>query len=322
MLTMTATSSTAPPMALRTYRFLRFGVVGVILALAISLIIEAAETRCWQGSISAYYYTPARTMFVGTLLILGLVMIVLWGKTVVEDSFFNLAGLLAPVVAFVPTVETDDTRTCAFRGTLGDELPDQNATEKGLITAASRAAVENNMRTYLIVVLVVLLVFLFVHIKGAHTDSPVAFWVTWGTAALLFAFGAVAYVVDSEWLRTHAHNPSAYALFGCIGVAVIGVARDKWRGNNQLVPPEDPSRFWAVIYASIAGSMVLGLAAVFLLAWAFEKQLGDHKIFLLEAVEIALVAAFWIAQTIDRWGDGAPRPMPGATAEQTAGAIE
>ena len=80
----TPTGAVAPPvMARRTYLFLRLSVVAVIAVLAISLIREyyRLDPNCLQGSISAYYYTAVQSVFVGALVALGLVFIVLWGKT-------------------------------------------------------------------------------------------------------------------------------------------------------------------------------------------------------------------------------------------------
>src|SRR4051794_19665605 len=80
--------SPPPAMALRTYTALRLGSVGVIAVLAIAIIREYNSAGgCLQGSISAYYYTAVQSVFVGTLLSLGLVMIVLWGKSATEDGF-------------------------------------------------------------------------------------------------------------------------------------------------------------------------------------------------------------------------------------------
>src|SRR5262249_27096748 len=52
----------------KTYLYLRVGLVALAVFLGTSLVIELAfgDTE-WQGSISAYYYTPVRSVFVGTL---------------------------------------------------------------------------------------------------------------------------------------------------------------------------------------------------------------------------------------------------------------
>ena len=85
-----------PPVALRTYTSIRLGVVAVIVALGFAVWREIANSPddCVQRSLSAYYYTPVRPVFVGALLIIGFAMIVLWGITPWEDTALNLAGLL------------------------------------------------------------------------------------------------------------------------------------------------------------------------------------------------------------------------------------
>lgn len=50
--------------------------VGAVLLLAASIAIERSKVDCWQTSISAYYYTPARAIFVGGLMVIGFALIV------------------------------------------------------------------------------------------------------------------------------------------------------------------------------------------------------------------------------------------------------
>jgi hypothetical protein len=130
-----------PTMALRTYLALRLSAVGVIAVLAVSLFKEySRDSECLQGSISAYYYTNVQSVFVGALVTLGLVMIVLWGKTPWEDGALNLAGLLAPVVAFVPTRPSN---LCSLEKPNG--APVETEAGKDLLVAASRDGIFNNM---------------------------------------------------------------------------------------------------------------------------------------------------------------------------------
>src|SRR5262249_55555658 len=86
-----------------TYRYLRLSIVVMVLALFVSVLIERFHVGCWQGSISAYYYTPAHAIFVGALVAIGVSLIAIKGSTDLEDVLLNVAGLLAPIVAFVPT---------------------------------------------------------------------------------------------------------------------------------------------------------------------------------------------------------------------------
>src|SRR5688572_22472438 len=91
--------------ARKTYRYVRIGMVGAVVLLAGSVLLEQREVTngCWQTSISAYYYTPVRAVFVGVLMAIGLMLIVIKGNNELEDGCLNVAGMLAPVVALVPT---------------------------------------------------------------------------------------------------------------------------------------------------------------------------------------------------------------------------
>ena len=303
-----------PGMALRTYRFLRFGVLAVIGALAASRMKEGVDTGCLQGSISAYYYTPARSIFVGALVAIGLVMVSLWGKSFFEDGFLNLAGLLAPVVAFVPTTESADIRKCAITTSTGGDVTSDKV-ETAIVTTASHGAVDNNMLAYLVVVGIVLAA---VGVRGWYgrrhgfpelTEHPLAYWVPWATAAALWLVGAVVYVVMRDnWMYDHTHTPAAIVLFVFVVLAVIAVGYDKHKGNPEL--GEASNRTWARIYWGLAGGMTAGAGLVLLLTkvvlphwWPWW---GAHAVFMLEAWMILGLAVFWVAQTIDRWKDGAP----------------
>ena len=88
-----------------TYLYLRVGLVALAVFLGASLVIELAfGDSPWLGSISAYYYTPVRSVFVGTLSAMGVCLIAIKGRDRPrEDLMLNLAGMCAPVVALVPT---------------------------------------------------------------------------------------------------------------------------------------------------------------------------------------------------------------------------
>ena len=102
------TNETVDNEAVKTYRYLRLGMVGVVVLLAASVLYERAEAPCWLTSISAYYYTPVRAICVGGLMVIGFALIVIKGNTSLEDAALNTAGMFAPIVAVVPTEFTDD----------------------------------------------------------------------------------------------------------------------------------------------------------------------------------------------------------------------
>src|SRR5918996_3258587 len=90
---------------IKTYRYLRIGMIGAVVLLAVSIAIERSKVDCWQTSISAYYYTPVRAIFVGCLIAVSLSLIVYKGRSTWEDASLNFAGMLAPVVAVAPTTD-------------------------------------------------------------------------------------------------------------------------------------------------------------------------------------------------------------------------
>src|SRR5687767_10736268 len=92
----------------KTYRYLRLGLIGSAVMLGIAVTFEYLKgPSCFQTSISGYYYTPARAVFVGALVAVCVALIVIKG-TGWEDFALNVAGMLAPVVAFVPTVNVGE----------------------------------------------------------------------------------------------------------------------------------------------------------------------------------------------------------------------
>ena len=87
-----------------TYRYVRVSIVGVVVLLFTALLIEVAGDS-WDllPSISAYFYTPVRSVFVGSLVAAAFLLVAVRGRPGLEDGLLNLGGMLLPVVAFVPT---------------------------------------------------------------------------------------------------------------------------------------------------------------------------------------------------------------------------
>ena len=91
----------------QTYRYLRGAMVGLLLALLLSVAIQwwfGTDRSCWLGSISAYYFTSSRTVLVGTLSALGIALIAYQGHSPEENVLLDFSGFMALLVAAVPTV--------------------------------------------------------------------------------------------------------------------------------------------------------------------------------------------------------------------------
>jgi hypothetical protein len=79
----------------KSYRYLRMGIVGLLVALGAAVTYQRFGVHCGLGSVSAYFYTPARSVFVGGLIGLGASMIALRGMNLPEEIFLNVGGIFA-----------------------------------------------------------------------------------------------------------------------------------------------------------------------------------------------------------------------------------
>jgi hypothetical protein len=300
-----------PPIALRTYTALRLGMVAVLLGLGIALGHEIGNEGCVNKSISAYYYTPVHSVFVGALIALGLAMIALWGRTILEDICLNLAGMLAPVVAFVPTL---DSTNCSLPPELTEQTDDQR---KAQLIDANSPAVSNNFFTLLTVIAIALVFVAGVIIyrwrqpkpewseqqRAAYVKETQGYLFTWGVAVVVWIVGFIIYKWKrDDWFDYHAHWYSAVAMFVLVGGAVFAA------GLDRLHRRETGWQKWLGIYWSLVLAMIAAAAFILLTAaWVWEGTWwAERKIFLLEAAEILLVAGFWLVQTVDRRKTGAP----------------
>lgn len=255
-----------------TYRYLRLAMVLLVVALFASVVHEVVAQRgdCLQTSLSEYWYTPAQAVVVGTLVAIGVCMVALKGNTPGEDFALNLAGMLAPVVALVPT-------------------PGPGGCATVRVDAAERAAATANNVTVLAVAGVLAL--------------GVAVWLAWRDLRprSMLAYAATAVVLGGfyGWFRLgrgsfveHAHTAAALALFAFI-VAVVVL-------NARGFAAQRSGRFanrYLVIAALMVGTLVVLGGAALLTDWS-------HAVLWLETVLIALFAVFWLLQTVELWHAG------------------
>lgn len=275
-----------PDAALKTYRYLRISMIGVVVLLAVSVLIERSKVDCWQTSVSAYYYTPVRAIFVGGLMAVGLCLVVIKGNTAWEDSFLNFAGMLAPLVAVVPT---SSPGTCWSIESRPPPVVD------GHLAGWVVANIDNNVRALLItgfaglVVAAVIAMFATRNVRAvAEVGEPGTRWGLLGALVLI----VVTFVAFEWWddFDTRSHGIAAVAMFAFLAAAV---AVNAWERRDDRA-----TRVYSWLYAVIAAAMVLAAVVMFPLGsgWA-------HMVLVLEATEVALFAAFWIVQTIELWDE-------------------
>ena len=265
---------------LKTYRYLRVGMVLLMVMLAVSILVDRVDGPAgeFQTSISDYYYTPVQSVLVGSLVAVGACLIIMRAERDVEDIFLNLAGMFAPLVAFVPI--------------------DREGVTDGVLSSESAAAfVDNNVKTLVITGVIAMVVALAVLARSWPTlDDP-------GTKLRrvlgLLAAGAI---VLGTWLWydlwpdsfqgtgayvAGGHFTAAISLFVCMGVVVL---------CNTLPPV---TRRFQVIYATIVGLMVLN--GIVGLLFGLEVGPFDWRYWLLavETAGIVLFVVFWLVQTVE-----------------------
>jgi hypothetical protein len=287
---------------LSTYRHLRLAMVLLLVLLLTSVIVtsfNAGDRGCFEGSISAYYFTPARAVFVGALCALGACLIIYRGNTDPEDIALNASGALAFVVAFVPTglPRTTDVRCSATNVPTWDQLD---------------AAIDNNVIAYLLTAGVAIgLALALVPRAADKTDvRRRALWVF----AVVLAAAAAGFVRWPEGFRDNAHWTAAIAMFGGM-LAVVGL--NAWGAERTGADGRYRNAYGLVAAAMLLSGAVIGIA---------HRQVPDwrHWLLYLEAALLVEFLAFWLVQTIELWrrtkrdAPAVPPPSPAAPPSEAA----
>jgi hypothetical protein len=278
----------------KTYLYLRVGLVALAVFLGASLVVElAAGETPWLGSISAYYYTPVRSVFVGTLTAMGVCLIAIKGRDRPrEDLMLNLAGMCAPVVALCPT-PLEDSAACGG--------------EARCVPDAFVPGVVNNVEALLVVgALGVLFAARTVRRDTRERGDLVALGVAAGglaAFALWFALGRGSFL-------DYAHYGTAVPMFGLIvAVALVNAAKvEEFVAGGGTLPMGRATTFRrgyrAVAY--VMGAVIGGALVLFVVKAVTGAQPFEHWVFVVEALLLAAFTAFWILQTLQYAEDGAP----------------
>jgi hypothetical protein len=244
--------------------------------LAVSVIVEIVQVWitkdafCLQPSISAYYYTPVRAVFAGSLLIVSAALIAIQGDDGIEDGWLTLAGMLAPIVALVPTTNFG---------------PCASTTD----TVAALSGVTNNVLSLLIIGWMLWVFAGILLMSSSRTPPKVVKQGWWTVGGVLFGFGIwfglsrpAIDVLSEGFFNRWAHNAAAILMFVFLFFATALSAKrcDDVRYKRHY-------RRLARAMVILAGSVGIGALTT---QW-------DHAVFTLEAGEILIFAAYWIIQT-------------------------
>ncbi len=277
-----------------TYRYLRTGMALLVVILAAGIIqqVLSPAPNCWLGSISAYYYTSARAVFVACLCAIGACMIIYRGNTDREDLVLNASGALAFVVAFVPTPLTDLVVAPGPGSGSGTTTGDCG---HSFVPSRSQLSdsIDNNVGSLLVgATVTVAVVWWFHHRSTAKRNGPPAgaFVLTLVVIAAWAMFEAAP-----DQIRDYGHLVAAVGLFaGIILVVAMSSYSVRWLDPQGCAAPPRHRRIYRLIFTG----MVLALVVLGPLALA---GTFDHTLFWLESAVVVLFAAFWVVQTSELW---------------------
>ena len=236
---------------LKSYRYLRVGMIGTVILLFAAVLREYADADCWQTSISAYYYTPAGEVFVGSMLAVGFALLVIKGRGAFEDFGLNFAGMMAPIVAFAPTTDFQDRADACWseEPKTFPRTPVNPDGSGGQLEAWVTAQVDNNISALLwaggIGLLLALAIAGITYWAGKRRNETSGFGkgavVTWVLTAAVVLAVALAY---NHWddFYSQAHGIAAVAMF--VGLNLVAWRRSLHhldRGDRTC--PEMTRRF-------------------------------------------------------------------------------
>lgn len=261
--------------ALETYRYLRGGVPVMLVMLGVAIVIEAVRSHTVLTSISAYYFTSAHAVFIGSICVMGALLIVYRGVKPTEDVLLNLAGTLACVVAFVPTTRPSPDVPVGL-------MPDATVVDN--VWALTVALLLSRIASWAMY-------------RRTHTTPDLgaiaraAMWLQ----RLVLAVGIIALASAPGWFVANAHGVAAVILFAAIIATVFLTA---FVADKGVVDSANPVLYQR-IYRWVAVAMALTLVAAVVVHYAFNEF--SHVVIVVEVVLLAEFFVYWAVQTVEKW---------------------
>jgi hypothetical protein len=215
---------------------------------------------------------------------------VIKGRTTAEDWLLSVAGVFAPVVAFVPTTSLNSPT----------------------LSSDALAAAHNNLGALLVAgwVAWVVVAAVTAFTRDDVTRSPSASeWSKWPSVAGMLVLLVAATSAFWWWpsFPKYAHGWSAAAMFAALGLAALV------NGLSRPVASKARSTYGPSYLAVGVVMLVVGIGYM---ATSLTHHQWSYEVLEVEAVEITLFVVFWIIQSVERWNwtvspSGSPSPPAG-----------
>lgn len=275
----------------RTHRYLRLALVLLVVTLLAAVAAEVIRTGEVLPSISHYFYTPARNVFVACLVAVSLALLALSGRDL-ETSLLDAAAIFAPLIALVPTGFDDDP----------DAMAPQCPPDAECLPAVYLPDVHNGVIVYAVAVTLVVATALTVRalqrqrLRGTLVTGALALAVAALLLALAFAPGISDGFPFNPALPLSVHFAVTGAFF--LAFAAVPVVHALPRRSASA----SPVALWQrAIYIAVPLMIVLDLVLMLSL-----MTLWPHVVFWGELTALLLFALFWLTQTIQRWPEANP----------------
>lgn len=285
----------------RTYRYLRLGIGGTVVLILISVVVAAVQVGV-LSSVSAYFYTPARTVFVGALIAasLGLLAFSVLG---IERALLDAAGLLAPLIALLPTP--------LLPGSVPGITIDC-AQGSACVPSAYHPDVQNGISTYLLVGVVIVLAAFFIFRGRTHAFPAVRGSLMAATGLLLVV--ALMWAFARDIFLRYGHVTAAILFFLAIGtVAVVKV----FEQDSGARPTKTYQRLYWIIAAGFVLDAVIAVLAIY---GGWLEAFVVPPVLVCELVALSLFLLYWMLQSFPRWDSQHPQLVfPGSLVAGKAG---
>jgi hypothetical protein len=269
---------------LNTYRYLRAAMIALLVMLLLAVGYQwwwVNDHACWLGSISAYYFTPARTVFIGSLFALGTCLIAYKGHSDAEDVLLNFSGFMAFVVAMVPTAR--DTRCTGLDyAPSSQQLADlvRNSVWSLIVVAVIAAGVRWYLRRDLAP-------------EGMDRGGVIA---TVICGAVIVVELALFLTARASFISASHGIAAGTMVAGVIAVMVLSALKVEQRQEGHRA---DAGRIYRNWYIGIA--IVLAVALALAVAASLVGAISDHLIIVAEVIIILSFIAYWIVQSHELW---------------------
>lgn len=277
----------------QTYYGLRLAMVVLTIMLYLAIFLLYLTDRCWQPSISEYYFSPVRPVLIAALTAIGAGLIIHRGNDELENTLLDVAGFSAVVVAFVPTSPPDPGVGCNTGGKLlGEdlaatidpalvdkiELAYTTRLEDGIATAAA-----NSVLVLLLAGLTAVVLSRFLKPRFVSA-GPILTRSRWRSVTASLVVGlTVFYLVDHSGFLAVAHGLAAFVFFILIiSVIVMNGCRATEKTRRW--------RYWGT-----------AIGTVLCIGGAFLRD-GVHEILWVETFGIVGFTVFWLLQTQELGG--------------------